>query len=178
MTDHELSKLQEILSRRALVEALAYLTSLDQQGPNRASVQYHLGFVNRRLKKFDEAVRHYEEAIRLEPLTPAFFLGLGIAFQQQGNYKAALRGVERAIELQPDYANAWNSLGLTHKMAGDPQSALAAYERAQELLVAAASAKVKVRRPEVIQTQLCESGEKGMLLTSQYFGEVKQALAS
>jgi tetratricopeptide (TPR) repeat protein len=176
MMAEEFSELEALLDARDYKKALAYLTSLDQNGPKRASVQYHLGFVNRQLENFDEAVRLYEAAIRLEPTTALFFLALGIALQQQHNFEAALRAIEKAIELQPDYVNAWNSLGLTHKMAGEIHSALAAYKRAQEFVVSAAHAQLKERRSEGIPTPVLESGQKGALLTADYFEELKRIL--
>lgn len=178
MTESEHQSLQALLDRRDLHGALAYLAVLDNQTPKRASIQYHLGYVHRLLDQLDRAVQFYEAAIRLEPTTPLFHQALGIAFQQQGNYEAAVRAHEQAIELQPNYANAWNSLGLTHKMAGDMESALMAYKRAQELLVTSANLKIKAQRPEVIETHVLQSGERGTLVTAQYFVEIKQCLRS
>jgi tetratricopeptide (TPR) repeat protein len=176
MTADEFSQLQAILNRQEFTEALEYLTFLDRKEPNRSAVQYHLGYVNRQLGNFGEAVLRYEEAIRLDPFTPTFYLGLGIALQHQGNLEAALRSVQRAIDLQPDYVNAWNTLGMTHKISGNLQLALTAYRRAQELLVSIANTKVRQRWPDAIETRILESGEKGTLVNGKYFVELKRTL--
>jgi Flp pilus assembly protein TadD len=128
------------------------------------------------MNNFAEAVRSYECAIKLDPTVPTFHLGLGIAFQQQGDFNSAIGALKRALELDPEYANAWNSLGLTYKMGDDCAGALKAYRHAQEMVVAAASKWVKAALPDATQVGFNDAGEKGLLLTPEYFSALKSRL--
>ena len=63
-------------------------------------------------------------------------------------------------------------------MTGDVSGALTAYKRAQEILAKVASERAKEERPDAVQTRLNDAGEKGLVLTDEYFLALKTNLRS
>ena len=72
----------------------------------------HLNFGTARLKKgqIDEAIRQYQEAIRLKPYSAEVHNNLGAALGMKGKIDEAIRQYQEAIRLKPDYAEARNNL--------------------------------------------------------------------
>ena len=59
----------------------------------------------------DEAIREYQEALRLQPDDAKAHNNLGIALDQKGQLDEAIRQYQEAIRLKPDYALAHNNFG-------------------------------------------------------------------
>jgi tetratricopeptide (TPR) repeat protein len=60
----------------------------------------------------DEAIRHFQEAIRLKPDYAEAHSNLGTAFYQQGRTGEAIREFQEALRLRPDFADAQRNLDL------------------------------------------------------------------
>ena len=60
--------------------------------------------------QLDEAIRHYQEALRLEPERAEAHNNLGTIFYQQGRTGEAIREFQEALRLKPDYAEARKNL--------------------------------------------------------------------
>jgi len=69
----------------------------------------------------DEAIRHYQEALRRQPDRAEAHNNLGAAFHQQGRTGEAIREFQEALRLKPDYAGARRNLN----------AALAAQQKAE-----------------------------------------------
>ena len=61
--------------------------------------------------RIDEAISHFQEAIRLKPDHADAHNNLGLAFAKKGQTDEAIRQYQEAIRLKPDYADAHNNLG-------------------------------------------------------------------
>ena len=176
MTPREEQTLLSLLDAGDLLGAKEFLTSRDQVAPNRPSVIYHLGFINRLMNRLSEAVGYYRRAIALAPNVATFHLALGVALQQQGELSQALEAIRNAVCLEPSNANAWNSLGLTQKMSGAVADALKSYRRAQELVVSAAFEKLTQRDPMLLSAREGNGGKKSMVVAPEFFPECKSEL--
>ncbi len=81
----------------------------------------------------DEAIRLYQESIRLNPQAPAAHFELGLILRERRDLQGALNEFETAFRLDPNSANLLNEVGDTHLMADNLAQAKSAFRRAAEL---------------------------------------------
>ena len=79
-----------------------------------------------------EAVRPFEDALRLDPESARNWNHLGIVFVELARLDDALRCFERAVAQAPDLLEAWNNLGNTLCEVGDTERGLQALARVVE----------------------------------------------
>src|SRR4029079_11037447 len=104
-----------------------------------------LGNALRLQRKFDEAIREYREALRMEPEN-AFARGqLAVALNSLSWTHAtgadlhsrdparAITLVKEALKLDPKLADGWNTLGVAEYRASNWTEAIAALEKYREL---------------------------------------------
>ncbi|MCC7178030.1 MAG: tetratricopeptide repeat protein [Acidobacteria bacterium] len=104
----------------------------------RAITETNLGSTFHEAGRYDEAVRHYERAVALEPDYAPAYNNLGVTLRAQGRVDAAIAAYEKGLALEDDYpdlhynlANALLELGradeaaahLRQSLAGEPASA-------------------------------------------------------
>lgn len=68
--------------------------------------------------KYDEAIKAYDEAIRLNPYDANAWNNKGVALDNLGKYDEAIKAYDEAIRLDPNYALAWNNKGNILKAHG------------------------------------------------------------
>jgi len=81
----------------------------------------------------DEAIRQYQEAIRLNPDYANAHNNLGVARYKQGQLEEAISQYQEAIRFKPDYANAHNNLGVALEKQGRLDEAIGQFEEAIRL---------------------------------------------
>lgn len=54
--------------------------------------------------KFEEAIKHYSDAIELDKTNHVLFSNRSAAYAKFGKYALALEDAERTVELKPDWA--------------------------------------------------------------------------
>ncbi len=101
-------------------------------GPS-AEWHYDMGAMLVRQGKVQEAIRHWEQASRLNPDSPVMHNNLGAALLGQGRLREAISHFEQALRIKPDYAEAHYNLGLALAQLGQMQQALEQYEQALHL---------------------------------------------
>lgn len=70
-------------------------------------------------EKTDEAIKTYQEAIRIYPNRSEFHRALGDIYIQQEKEEEALKAYEKAVKFDPDDTEARYSLGLSYIKSGD-----------------------------------------------------------
>jgi len=85
------------------------------------------------LKRYEEALAAYEQAIRLDPKYVLAYNGKGNALKDLKRFEEALAAYEQAIRLDSKYALAYNNKGLTLDKLGKSQEAKLAYDKARQL---------------------------------------------
>ena len=116
----------------------------------------------------EEAIRQYQEAIRLQPPYALAHYNLGNALHIKGQTDLAIRQYEEAIRLQPDYAPACNNLGfLWASRSENLEQASALIEKAGQLAPGNPSSLdslgwvlYKLNRPREALDQLLKAAEK------------------
>ncbi|MBW2173148.1 MAG: tetratricopeptide repeat protein, partial [Deltaproteobacteria bacterium] len=78
-------------------------------------------------ERYDEAMVHYLEALRIKPHHAKVYNNLGIVCIKQGKVKEAFGYFSEAIRLKPDYAEAHHNLGAAFIEQGKVEEAISHY---------------------------------------------------
>jgi len=65
---------------------------------------------------YDEAIKCYDEAIKLNPQYAEAWSSKGNALVNQGDYDEAIKCYDEAIKLNPQYAKAWYNKGTAQSL--------------------------------------------------------------
>ena len=90
----------------------------------------NMGMVQLENKKYDDALRSFEQALKLKPQYADAFYNMGVAYHHQGDREKAIASYRQAIRVKPDYLDAYINLGTEFLDKGMVDSALAQYRRA------------------------------------------------
>jgi len=80
--------------------------------------------------KFDEAIKHCSEALRINPTHAWIHGALGNALAGQGRVNEAISHFYEAVKLKPDFPEAHNDLGLALKKKGRLEEAISHFSDA------------------------------------------------
>ena len=94
------------------------------------TAHYMLGIERMRQGRTDEAIHHYEEALRFRPDHLLARHNLGTALASQGKTDEALSHLFAALKLQPGNAGLHASVGDVYLMRGELDKAIASYTEA------------------------------------------------
>jgi tetratricopeptide (TPR) repeat protein len=83
--------------------------------------------------KYDEAIKAYDEDIRLKPSYAGARYSKGLALKDEGNYTGALKCFDEDLGLDPRYAIAYYAKGAVLKLLGRTSEADVAFAKATEL---------------------------------------------
>jgi Tfp pilus assembly protein PilF len=98
-----------------------------------AEAWFFLGVISQRQGSPVEAIKRYENALRLVPDLAEAHNNLGVVLEEQGSVREAEAHFREAIGLMEDYPEAHNNLGNALQDQGRFTEALPAYRRALEL---------------------------------------------
>jgi tetratricopeptide (TPR) repeat protein len=91
---------------------------------------YNLGIALNDRGKPDEAIGHYQQAIKLRPSYAEAHYNLGRILAQKGQLDAAVAHYDKALEINPADAEAHNNLGVSLFGSGRVDEAIAHYRKA------------------------------------------------
>ncbi|HIK06564.1 MAG TPA: tetratricopeptide repeat protein [Trichormus sp. M33_DOE_039] len=87
-----------------------------------------------RLGRDSEAVKAFDEAIKLKPaFVYLAYYGKGLALSWDGKHQESIAAFESATKLKPDFVTAWQTLSLVYRVLKQPEKALVAIEKAIQL---------------------------------------------
>jgi Tfp pilus assembly protein PilF len=96
-----------------------------------AEIHHDLALEALRNQRYQEAVREYDEALKLQPDFPEAYLGRGLAYEFGfGRLDEAERDYRKALSLKKDYPEARNNLGQLLAKAGRLEEAVAEFDKA------------------------------------------------
>ncbi len=95
--------------------------------------QNSLGRVLLEKGELAQAVSHFQEALKLEPVSEVIHTNLGKTLEREGRIDEAIFEFQRALELKPDDANAFSDLGDVAMAKEQIEQAISYYERAVQL---------------------------------------------
>ncbi|UCG80700.1 MAG: tetratricopeptide repeat protein [Desulfobacterales bacterium] len=91
---------------------------------------FNLGFALAKQGRTKEAIRHYSEALRINPAWAEAHNILGNALARQGNLRVAVSHYSEALRIKPAMAEAHNNLGLALQMLGRLEEAVPHFRHA------------------------------------------------
>lgn len=92
---------QALMATRQYIIARAVLSELAEERPQDGQVRHQLGKVCFELNEVDEALRHFQEAVALNPGDADSLYWIGGIRQRQGDIKAAQAAYALAAQIQP-----------------------------------------------------------------------------
>jgi len=122
-------------------EAIPLLQKYLEKYPDDPSAWVGLGLGYEDQKKFPDAQKAFESALRADPKFAEAEYQLGVITELSGNSAAASQHYERALEMNPEHASAMMKLGKLYLEAGQ-------YERARDVLLKAESIAPQDRETE------------------------------
>ncbi len=84
------------------------------------------------LRRFDEAARDLDEALRLAPGLPGALYNIGALLEVRHRYVGAALAFQHAYDSQPDFLDAYLARGRVQLRIGEYEEAVADYDRALE----------------------------------------------
>jgi tetratricopeptide (TPR) repeat protein len=91
---------------------------------NQAGAYYNRGVAHRNKGQLQEALKDYNESIRLNPTDPDVFYNRGVVEQSLDQIDAAIADYGPAIKLKPAFAMAFNNRGVIHRLKKEYNAAL------------------------------------------------------
>lgn len=82
---------------------------------------------------YARAFKHYDAAIRLNPINPEALYNRGVAFGQAGQFDRAIADLNKAIRLKPNDPDYFTNRGTAHYLRGEHNKAIADYDEALRL---------------------------------------------
>lgn len=97
--------------------------------PNNARAQYNLGHALFDNGQTDEAMAHYQTAIKIQPDYAEAHNNLGYSLLQKGQIDEAITHFQTAIKIHPDYADAHDNLGGALLQNGQVDEAIIQFQK-------------------------------------------------
>jgi tetratricopeptide (TPR) repeat protein len=106
--------------------------------PSLAEAEQSLGFLLLKKRNLDDAEKHFQQAVQLNPKDALNFYGQGLVEMAKSGISdqppAAIKALEKAAELNPDFAETWYNLALIYSQKDETlQKALVASQHATSL---------------------------------------------
>ena len=80
--------------------------------------------------RIDEAIEHYQEAVRIKPKYARAHSNLGSVLHEQGQIDEAIKHYQEALRVKPDYVKVHNNLGMALQGQGQIDDAIKHYKEA------------------------------------------------
>ncbi|GAG50203.1 unnamed protein product, partial [marine sediment metagenome] len=100
--------------------------------PDHAAAHFLLGVVQAKEKQPDEAVKQFQQVLRISPENVEAIYLLGQTYQQQNKATEAAAQYERLVELKPEHLGARYRLGFLRQREGKPGQAAEQYRKVLE----------------------------------------------
>jgi tetratricopeptide (TPR) repeat protein len=118
---------------KTLIEDAAGYQKLLAVAPGHAGYHSDLAMIYVRLDRVADAVRHFEESIRLDPSSATVLYNLATVLASNGRPADAATRFEAAIRLRPNHAQSHNNLGVVLRSLGRHAEAIEEFRRALAL---------------------------------------------
>ena len=91
---------------------------------------FHRGKTLHQEKRYEEAIREYRAALKIDRENPFLYNAMGLALAAVGNFQESLKAFNAAIQPNPDLTDVYNNMGMVYSETGEREKAFEAYGRA------------------------------------------------
>ncbi|MFC1561312.1 tetratricopeptide repeat protein [Candidatus Latescibacterota bacterium] len=120
------------IEMREFSPAEPYVRKVLEIEPDNAEALNLLGVITSVTKRSEEAVLHFQNAIKSDANQYSVFSNLGAALQKIGDKKRAIIALEKSYELNPNNLSIMNNLGVLYRETGNYDKAKYYFNRAIE----------------------------------------------
>lgn len=116
--------------------AIARLEEIDNLMPGKYYIRFFLGRCHLELGELEEARRHLEQALELDPGDEdraSIYSYLGVCCKESGRYREALAVLAQGERCDPERTDILNLMGFCHFKLGQHREAIACFQRVIEL---------------------------------------------
>ena len=103
------------------------------KNPNAWAAHNNLGLALADKGKLDEAIYHYNEAIKIKPDFAKALYNLGNTYSDIGQYEKAIEYYKGAVTYDPNYTMAINNMGVAYANMNDFEKAISSYNSVLEI---------------------------------------------
>lgn len=82
--------------------------------PLNAEASYYIGIAAGNLKRCDDAIEAFRQALHINPKHAEAWNSLGDTYLKLNRYYDAIESFRRALRIDPKYADPWNNLGVAY----------------------------------------------------------------
>jgi tetratricopeptide (TPR) repeat protein len=126
---------------RKYAEAIVLYDQAIEIDPSLAYVWHDRGVCYRELGNNTEALRNFDQAVKLAPDDEELLFSLaemlkkiGLLHQRKEPFESAVQILNHIVEVNPNHADAWNSLGICTKELGKEKLSHQYFERSREVI--------------------------------------------
>ncbi|MDH4247476.1 MAG: tetratricopeptide repeat protein [Deltaproteobacteria bacterium] len=107
-----------------------YQKALELRKGTYPEAHLNMGNVYKAKKKYTEAIKSYQAALKQKPSYPEAWFNLGLAHLRDNKMELAETEFRNALKARPDYEEAWYNLGLIYSRTGKDNDSIQAYQQA------------------------------------------------
>lgn len=109
-----------IISNQGKQDEAFELCKLALKNAMKSHVCWHVyGLLYRSVRNYEEAIKAYRFALRLEPDSPQIQRDLGLLQMQMRDYAGLIQSRTKAVQAKPMVRSNWSALAVAHHLAGD-----------------------------------------------------------
>ncbi len=167
-------------ARNNTAEQLQALTALVSAYPDDQRAHLRLGNFYNAQQDFDDAVRHYEQAIAIDSEFATAYNALGYAHRSNGDLDNAKDAFAKYVELLPNEANPHDSYAELLMEMGQYEPAIENYRKALSIDVDFSNSYAGISVAQSLQgnTELAQEAAAEMLAAANSSGQKQAALFS
>ena len=128
---HYLRKYHDIATHTIYNDIFGYIQN--QEKHQTAYTKFYIGLTFQEKGKYEEAIKHYDQAIRINPQIFQAYNNRGAAKGKLGRHEEAIADCNEAIRINPQYANAYTNRGNAQAALGQYHDAITDYDQAISL---------------------------------------------
>lgn len=82
--------------------------------PLNDEARYNLGIANGNLKRYNDAIEAFRQALHINPKHAEAWNNIGDTYRKLNRYRDAIEAFRQALRIDPKYSDPWNNLGVAY----------------------------------------------------------------